>query len=151
LAAQLPEATYIIVPVGNATLISGIFKALLDIKRISGRSMPKIVAVQAQGCSPLVRAVNLHTKIRYQAPRTGADAIAVGMPTFGYQAIEAIKQTKGVAITVTEKELEREQRLFSREYGKPAELAGVASIAAFKRIKFKESDKVVAIVSGGNV
>ncbi len=151
LAAQAPEATHIIVPVGNATLVSGVFKALLDIRRISGRPMPKIVAVQAEACSPLVKAVKLHKKIRYEAPRTRADAIAVGMPTFGYQAIDAIKKTKGAAITVTDEEMKLEQRVFSREYGKTAELAGVASIAAFKKMNFKEGDMAVAIVSGGNV
>ncbi len=146
IAAQLGNITHIIVPVGNATLISGVAKALNELNR-----KIKIIAVQASLCDPLVKAFRSNTKIRYQVPKTKADAIAVGMPTFGSQAIAAIKETSGSAIAVTDKEMEKEQEVLYAKEGILAELAGAASIAAFKKIRFRKSDRVVAIISGGNI
>ncbi len=122
---QLPSVTHVIVPVGNATLISGVFRALKEMKS-TGRikRLPKIIAVQAAGSDPLVRAFNSGKEIKYVMPKTKADAIAVGFPTFGDQALEALRETKGDAIAVTDKEMEREQDRFYEEYGLIAEPAG---------------------------
>lgn len=147
IAAQLNGITHVIVPVGNATLISGIAKALDELKN----NKIKIIAVQASLCSPVVKAMESNKPIRYEVPRTRADAIAVGMPTFGSQAISAIKKTDGCAVAVTDKEMEREQEILYAKEGIMAELAGVASIAAFRKLKFRKSDKIIAIISGGNI
>ena len=149
---QLPDATHIIVPVGNATLISGVFRALKEMKA-TGRikRLPKIIAVQAAGSDPLVRAFKSGNKIKYVLPKTEADAIAVGFPTFGDQALEALRETKGDAIAVSDREMEREQDRFYEEYGLIAEPTGVASLAALRKMKVGREDKVVCVISGGNV
>jgi threonine synthase len=149
---QLPGATHIIVPVGNATLISGVFKALKEMRsarRIT--RLPRIIAVQAKGSDPLVRAFKSGKGIRYTTPKTAADAIAVGFPTFGDQALAALRETKGTAISVSDREMEKEQREFYKKYGLIAELAGVASLAALRKMRFGPRDRVVAVISGGNV
>lgn len=147
-----PETTHIIVPVGNATLISGLYKALTEMKKYKmTKSLPKLVAVEAELCKPLFTAFKSKRPIRYEKPRTAADAIAVGLPTFGTQALEALEATKGSAMVVTEEEMRKEQKLFYEEYGLIAELAGLASIAAFRKLHLKKGDSAVAIVSGGNV
>ncbi|MCL4389394.1 MAG: pyridoxal-phosphate dependent enzyme [Candidatus Marsarchaeota archaeon] len=152
IAAQLPDATHIIVPVGNATLISGIYKALKDLRRCGTiKRMPKLVAVQAKGCAPLVKAFNSSSTVKYEAPKTSADAIAVGFPTFGDQAIEALHGTAGMAMMVTEKEMIREQKNIYEDHGMVVELASSATVAAFNKLALKKSDKVAAIISGGNV
>ena len=149
---QLPSMTHIVVPVGNATLISGVFRALKEM-RTSGRikALPKIIAVQAAGSDPLVRAFKSGKAIKYVLPKTKADAIAVGFPTFGDQALEALRETKGDAISVSDREMGLEQKEFYREYGLIAEPAGVASLAALRKIKVKGGDRVVCVISGGNV
>ena len=147
IAAQLKGVTHVIVPVGNATLISGIGRALKEM----GKRKIKVIAVQAERCSPLVKALKQRKGIKYERPRTAADAIAVGMPTFGEQAIDVIRISKGSAVTVTDEEMRREQDNLYKKQGILAELAGVASIAAYKKLRFKKNDRVVAIVSGGNV
>lgn len=148
---QMPGVTHIVVPVGNATLISGVFKGLKEMRAIGKiRKMPVIIAVQSKGSDPLVRAFNSHNKIRYVEPKTAADAIAVGFPTFGDQALEALKVTKGIAIAVSDRELEKERETFYETYGLVAELAGVAGIAAISKIRFKNEDRVVSVISGGN-
>ena len=150
IAYSLKGIENIIIPVGNATLLSATYKAineLADSKKL--KSKPKIIAVQAQKCSPLVTAIKSRKKIRYTEPKTKADAIAVGYPTYGYMGIEAILATKGAAIAVSEKEMHDEQKLFYRDYGVLAELASVSTIAAYKRIMPRS--KSVAVITGSNV
>jgi len=149
---QLPEATHIIVPVGNATLFSGMFKGLREMKAAGKiKRLPKLIAVQAESSKPLVTAFDSKKKIKYVEPGTAADAIAVGFPTFGDQALEALRETRGMAIAVSDREMGREQKAFYENYGLIAELAGVAGIAAIRKLKFSSNDKVVAVISGGNV
>ncbi len=150
--SQAPSATHIIVPVGNATLLSGVHKGLKELKSAGqiGR-YPKIIAVQAERCSPLATAFRKKKEIRYKRPGTAADAIAVGYPTFGSQGLDAIRQTSGTVVTVSEREMKREQKEFLKEYGLVAELAGAAGIAAARKLRLRKDDKAVAIVSGGNV
>ncbi|MGC8586981.1 MAG: threonine synthase [Candidatus Micrarchaeia archaeon] len=149
---QLPEATHIIVPVGNATLISGMLKALKEMKSAGIiKRYPKVVAVQSEECKPFASAFKSGRGLKYERPMTKADAIAVGMPTFGPQAMAALKEIGGEAVTVSDKDMLREQKKFYEEYGLIAELAGVASVAAFRKLDIEEGAKAVAIVSGGNV
>ena len=149
---QLPGATHVVVPVGNATLISGVFRSLLELRQMGKiKTLPRIVAVQAAGSDPLVRAFKSGRGIRYVLPNTKADAIAVGFPTFGDQALEALRETKGDAIAVTDKEMAREQDKFYEEYGLIAEPAGVASLAGLRKMRVGGRDRVVCVISGGNV
>ncbi len=138
----------IFVPVGNATLISGMYKYFKRIDK--GRVKPALVAVQAERCMPLVRAFKSKEDIRYERPRTKADAIAVGMPTYGRQALDALIATGGTALSVTEKEMLAEQKRFYRQYGLIVELAAVSGIAAWRKLKAENSSSVI-IISGRNV
>jgi threonine synthase len=139
----------IIVPVGNATLISGILKAIVEMKASGSiKKVPKVIGVESESCKPLYDAFK-SGKLKYEKPNTIADAIAVGYPTFGMQAIELLKKLGGYMVTVSDKEMESEQNLFYQDYGLVAELAGVASLAAYKKLKPK--GKTVAIISGANV
>ena len=149
---QLPAVTHMVVPVGNATMISGIFRGLKEMKA-SGRirRMPKLIAVQAKGSDPLVRAFKSQKQVKYVEPRTKADAIAVGFPTFGDQALEALKETGGEAIAVSDADMEREQKRFFDSYGLVAEMAGASGIAAIAKMKFRRTDRIVTVISGGNV
>ena len=151
---NLPEVANIIIPVGNATLFSGIYKGLKEMKA-SGRikKLPRLIAVEAKGCSPVVDAFNSKSGIKYRIPKTKADAIAVGFPTFGVQALEGLNKTMGMAVAVTDNEMERSKEKLYKEKGIIAELGGVASFAAYEKIKDKIgiNGVTVAIISGGNI
>ena len=45
----------------------------------------------------------------------------------------------------------REQKNLYKDHGMLAELASSATVAAFNKLSLKKNDKVVAIISGGNV
>ncbi len=150
---QLPDVTHIIIPVGNATLISGMFKGLVEMVA-SGTitRMPRLIAVQASGSDSVVEAFRSGSNaIKYMKPKTKADAIAVGLPKFGLQTLDAINKTGGSAISVTDAEMERMQHKFYEEFGMVAELGGVASLAALEKMRLSKKDRAVAIISGANV
>jgi threonine synthase len=148
---QAPDAKYVIVPVGNATLISVVLKAFSSIKDADQKAhVPRVIGVESSSCNPLEEAFRLDKQAGYQTPRTKADAIAVGLPTFADTALKYLHSMDGSMVAVTDKEMEREQKLFYEEYGIIAELAGVASMAAYRKLGIGGSEKTVAIISGGN-
>jgi len=147
--AELPDVRNIFIPVGNATLLSASYKALLELKKAGLiRRFPRLVAVQASLTAPLVTAFKRNARVEYQEPLTDAGAIAVGYPTYGDQAIEGLRATGGTALSVSDKEMEDERMAFYREYGLRAEMSGVASLAAFRKTNLE--GKTVAVISGGN-
>ncbi len=147
--AELPYVENIFIPIGNATLFSGLYKALTELKRYKlSNAHPRLIGVQALLTDPVGKAFRTGGPIEYQTPRTDAGAIAVGYPTYGKQAIEGIKATNGTVIEVSDGEMEKERQAFYRRYGLRVEMAGVASVAAYKKAGLK--GKSVAIISGGN-
>ncbi len=149
--AQLRNTRNIIVPIGNATLLSGMLKSLKEIKDNYPKThLPKIIGVQSAVCKPLYDAYKEESVIRYEKPKTKADAIAVGYPTFGPQALSYMKELDSTIVTVTETEMKNEQKKFYEEYGLIVELASVAPIAAYKKLKLQNSE-TVAIITGKNV
>jgi threonine synthase len=145
----------IFTPVGNATLLAAIHKGLREYKKAGLiKRMPRIAAVQSEKCDPLVRAFNNKKEIKYTRPETEADAIAVGYPTFGFEGIRALKETKGMAIAVSEQEIEDAVRFLERKriY---AELGGGTAFAGFIKTYYGnkhlvKGKKVVVIITGNN-
>jgi threonine synthase len=91
----------IIVPVGNGTLLIGVYKGFQDLtlaKQIS--KMPKIIAVQAENCAPLI-----HPEIIKQP--TIAEGIAIEEPVRREQILKAVIDTGGYFVSVTEEEIKQ--------------------------------------------
>ncbi|MGC8479087.1 MAG: pyridoxal-phosphate dependent enzyme [Candidatus Micrarchaeia archaeon] len=148
--SQIKEVKNIIVPIGNATLFSGILKSLTELKESYSKiHLPKIIGVQSKMCKPLYEAYKNNTIVRYEVSKTKADAIAVGYPTFGSQALEYMKQVNSEIVIVAEKEMQEEQKNIFNEYGLIVELASAATIAAYKKLKL--NGETVAIITGKNV
>ncbi len=133
----------IVVPVGNGTLFTALYKGFRDIG-----IMPKLIGVEAAGCAPIANALKSGKPIKYVAPKTNADAIAVGMPGYGNQAIEAIKASKGAMLTISDNELVAAQKDFLSRYGIAVELGGIAAYAAAKK---QLHSPYALILTGGNI
>lgn len=146
------DVSNIIVPVGNATLLSGTLKALNEMEAAGSiKRQPKVIAVQSERCNPFSKSFNLNGKVSYIAPATSADAIAVGYPTFGDMAAEQLRLNGGTAVSVSEASMAKAQRRMNEDYGITIELASAATIAAYDLLKPHLRGKSVAIISGGNV
>lgn len=146
---------FIFLPVGNATLLSGMYKGLREFRMASLiRRFPRLVAVQSEGCAPLIRAYNSGRRLAYVKPRTIADAIEVGYPTFGAEGIKALKGTRGVGVAVSDAELRIAMRRL-KEMGIGAEAGGAAGFAGFAKLyadrgRIFRGKKVAVVVSGNN-
>ncbi len=153
--SQYSVPDFLFVPVGNATLLSAVYKALLEFRRLSLiKTFPRIVAVQASGCSPLIDAYNKNKEIERIRPKTIADAIAVGYPTFGFEGLESLRATDGVAIAVDDEEIINARRILN-ENGISSEPGGASAFAGFIKLKNKNKNyfhkkSCVVIVSGDN-
>lgn len=142
---------YIIVPIGEGTLIYAIWDAFVDMQKVGLIDyLPKMVGVQASGCSPIVNAwkKGLKEVKPLKKSKTLASAINCPSPIDGVKALEAIKKSHGLAETVTDKEMIKIREELARKEGVIAELAGVASLAGALKLKKELEGKIVCIISG---
>lgn len=147
---------YLFVQVGNATLLAAVYKGLREYDKVGLiKKMPRLVAVQSEFCNPLVRAYRSKSAVEYVKPRTYADAIAVGYPTFGFEGIKAINSTKGMAVDVPDTIIEKTREVLIAKTGIKSEPAGATSLAGFIEAYKKDpgmfrGKTVVAIITGNN-
>ncbi len=146
---------YIFMPLGNGTLFSGVYKGFREMQRYKIiKRIPKMIAVQSEMCDPLVKAFRAHKGIRYVVPKTEADAIAVGYPTFGVESLAAINSTNGSAISVSEDEIKKAVRLLEKykinaELGGGTGFAGLLSLYEQNKKRFG-GKRIVVVITGNN-
>jgi len=142
---------YIICPVGNGTVIYSIWKAFNELKLVGlVKKLPKMIGMQAEGCSPVVDSFNEKFKEvkNIETARTVANAIACEAPTYGNYALRAVRESKGMMEKVSDRELIDAVKMLGSE-GVFAEPAGAASVAGFMKLNKELKDsKVVCIISG---
>ncbi len=138
---------YVVLPVGMGNLCYATYKGLKEMK-MTGiiQRIPKIVAVQSYHCSTVVEAFNKDKPIPVvEGPETIASAICCGRPNYGEEALHALKETKGKAVTVTDEEI-REAREKLAEEGIYAEASGAASYAGAGKLRLK--GRTLMIITG---
>lgn len=142
---------FIVAPMGNGTMIYAVWKAIKELK-ICGliKKLPKLVGVQAEGCDPIVRAFkkNLDDVPPVKNPRTIADAIACENPIDGLEALTAIRESKGLAESVSDREILNTMSVLGRE-GIYAEPGGAAATAGLLKLKdIFEGKTIISLVTG---
>lgn len=145
---------YVALPVGNAGNISAIWKGFKELKTfgITDR-VPRMVGVQAEGASPIARAFwrGSETVTPIQNPTTIASAIRIGKPASAKKALNALRESNGMVLTVTDEEIIAARRLLASREGIFVEPASAAPIAALREIGGRlEKDAVVVCVATGN-
>jgi threonine synthase len=133
---NLPEV--IIYPTGGGTGLVGMWKSFDELEAlgwIDGRR-PRFVSVQAEGCAPIVKA--LETEADRVEPWENPTTIAHGIRTPGAYAdrliLEAVRESGGVGITVTDEEIRKAQADLAKEEGILACLEGAATLAGLQRL-----------------
>lgn len=103
---ELPDA--FIIPVGNGTLLMGAYIAFGELMA-SGQiaKMPKILAVQAEACAPILQAFmeGKNTVEPIESSGTVAEGIAIAAPARGTEILQAIRATDGDIIGVSEESI----------------------------------------------
>lgn len=98
---------YVVVPVGNGTLIWSISEAFRELTLVGiTDKIPRIIGVQVENCAPVVDAWEneLAEIIPVRDPDTIATAIACGDPIDGLAALKAVRDSGGEAFRVSDKE-----------------------------------------------
>src|SRR5512136_2913921 len=144
-----------VLPVGNAGNISAVYKGFLELHELGFMDrIPMMTGIQAQGSSPVVRAIrdNLPEVIPDLNPETIATAIRIGAPVNAEKALIAIRSTGGLAETVTDAEILHMQRDLARKEGIGVEPASAASAAGIRKLvesgMIDQKERIVCVVTG---
>lgn len=149
----------IIYPTGGGVGIIGIYKALRELQQVGwiGQTMPRLVAVQATGCAPIVRAWEARAaeSTFWDNARTIAFGITVPKALGDFLILQALYDTDGYAIAVDDAEILVELRRIGALEGVFICPEGAATVAAARRLRqegwIKSSDLVVLLNTGAGV
>lgn len=146
-----------VVAVGDGCTIGGVWKGFKECYELGLiDKFPKIIGVQAQNSNPVTRAFNNKTyEFDYRVPQTIADSISVGIPRNGIKALNALHESGGYMVDVSDEEILAAMKTLARKTGVFGEPAGVTSFAGIMKMKelglIKGDEKVVSIVSGSGL
>jgi threonine synthase len=149
----------IVCPVGGGVALIGIAKALRELRELgwTGPAQPRLVAVQAAGCAPVVRAFEHGADDTDPWPeaRTAAFGLTVPAPLGGFLVLRELRASGGTAIAVTDDDLLASQRQAARAEGSWVCPEGAACFAAVGRLRadgwLSESDEVVTVNTGAGL
>jgi threonine synthase len=146
----------IVYPTGGGVGIIGIYKALrelLELGWVSG-DLPRLVAVQAAGCAPIVTAFQAGAACSepWPDPRTVAFGLTVPKALGDFLVLQALYETGGTAVSVTDAALLGEQRAVARLEGCLICPEGAACFAAVRQLRasgwLSGTDQVVVLNTG---
>jgi threonine synthase len=124
----------ILFPTGGGVGVIGIFKALRELQemRLIPDRMPRFVAVQAQGCAPIVEAwrSGRRESAFWKDASTAAFGINVPKAIGDFLVLEAIYETGGAAVAVSDEQLLAMQRAVAANEGMLICPEGAAAVAA---------------------
>jgi len=131
----LPDAIFY--PTGGGTGLIGMWKAFDEMERLGwiGPERPKMFAVQAAGCAPIVKAFEdggEHAPEWLDA-HTFAAGIRVPKAIGDFLILRAVRESGGAALSVEEDEIETARALSGREDGLLLCPEGAATLAAARK------------------
>ena len=145
---------HIVIPVGNGSLLIGAYKGFVELQR-NGLidTMPRLHAVQARAVMPLAAAFGDDS-----APPLSEDAatiaggISVANPPRLKQSIDALRNTGGTAVAVSDADIARWHALLAHKEGIFAEPTAAAAFAGLellvKRGTIRQSESTLLPVTG---
>jgi threonine synthase len=146
----------ILYPTGGGVGIIGIYKALLELRELGWVTgeLPRLVAVQATGCAPIVSAFEARSRTAAPWPdaRTVAFGLTVPKPLGDFLILDALYATNGTAIAVGDEALLTDQREVARLEGSFICPEGAACFTAVRRLResgwLSGSDEVIVLNTG---
>ena len=152
---RLPDA--MIYPTGGGTGIVGMWKAFAELEAMGfiGAQRPKMISVQAAGCAPIVRA--FEEGATHAARWADAETIAAGLrvpAAIGdYLILEAIRESGGTALTVTDDEMREGMAIAARMEGLFVSPESGAAVIAARKLRergFLRADDLTVLFSTGS-
>lgn len=151
---RLPDV--IVYPTGGGVGIIGIFKAIGELRELgwADGDLPRLVAVQASGCAPIVAAFarGARQSEPWPDPKTVAFGLAVPKALGDFLVLEALYATGGTAVAVDDEALLADQRAVARLEGCFVCPEGAACFTAIRQLResgwLSGSEEVVVLNTG---
>src|SRR3954449_6391729 len=146
IARQAPTTRLVVLPLGGGGLASGV--AIAVKAKLPGA---RVVAVQAEACSPYVDSLSGHRPIGARSANTICDGIAVKRP--GELTLPLVEHHLDEIVTVSDDEVAQAMVLLlerSKLVVEGAGAVGIAALLAAKVAPASDGDTCV-VLSGGNV
>jgi threonine synthase len=136
---KLPDV--IIYPTGGGVGMIGMWKAFEEMETMGwvGRERPRMVAVQAAGCAPIVVAFekNRQTAELWKHAATIASGLRVPQPLGDRLILQALRESDGAAVAATDEEMLQAGRELASLEGIFAAPEGAAAVEAARKLVAK--------------
>lgn len=152
LGRRMPDQVF--VPVGDGVTLAALAVGFGELVRCGvAQPLPRLIGVQAAGAAPLADAHRSGKPWTISAANTIADGIAVSDPAFGTQALEAVRETGGTFVVVTDEEI---RSAIGRLAGagllvEPAGAAGFAGLLRAGSAAIGDGSTTVVLATGAGV
>lgn len=157
LVEQNDVPDWIIVAMGSGTTLHALWKGFLEMEKLGMITrIPRLIGVQAEGLAPITQAFikgeALPVSIKGE---TEATAIRVAEPIYGELALQALKDSRGLAVSVSDDAMLQAGKELARYEGVFPEPASAAPIASLKTKQVREmispDDNVVCLVTSSGL
>jgi len=133
---ELPDV--ILYPTGGGTGLVGMWKAFEEMEGLGwiGPRRPRMVAVQSEGCAPIVRAFQegKEEAAPWADPQTEAAGIRVPAAVADFVMLDVIRKSGGTGVTVSDAEIADAVRLMTSREGIFASPEGAATLAGLRKL-----------------
>jgi threonine synthase len=154
---EVPDV--ILYPTGGGVGLIGIYKAFRELQQLGwiGDKMPRMVAVQAEGCAPIVKAWEEKKTASefWNNASTIAFGITVPKALGDFLVLDAVYQTNGCAVAVTDEAILKDQAELAAAEGAFVCPEGAANYTAAKKLResgwIKPGEKVVLLNTGAGL
>jgi threonine synthase len=153
---QANPPDWVVVAVGDGCTIAGVGKGLAEMQRLGWiAKRPRLLGVQAEGAAPIAKTFFDGGELVPSRGDSLAESIAVSKPRNWRKAIQAIRESQGTMIVVSDQEILHAQQLAARLGGIFGEPAGVAGFAGLKKAVasgvMPNSASVLVVVTGSGL
>jgi threonine synthase len=153
---EYPDAVFY--PTGGGVGLIGIWKAFEEMEQLgwikAGSKRPKMIAVQAAGCAPMVKAFEEGANVSqmWQGAETLAAGLRVPKPYGDAVMLKIIRESGGTAVAVSDEEIFVGLGEWAREEGMMLCPEGASMIPAYERLVregfLAQTDRVVLLNTG---
>jgi threonine synthase len=152
---HLPDV--ILYPTGGGTGLIGMWKAFAELRALGwiDDHRPRMVVVQAEGCAPLVKAFEegATESTLWPNAQTMASGLRVPKAFADFLILQAVRDSEGTAIAVSDEDMARAQRLLAANEGIFACPEGAATVAALQVLRQRgwvQADERVVLFNTGS-
>lgn len=156
LATDMPD--WVAMSVGDGCSLAATYKGIEELHHLGiCERLPRMLAVQAEGAAPLVRAWHEGTEqiVRLEDTHTIADSIDVGMPRNPVKVLRAVRRSQGAFVGVSDEAILDWMPRVARTTGVFGEPTAIAAVAGIQRAReagiIGGHESVLAVVTGSGL